>query len=161
MDDALMIRLAEIEERTQRLEDKEQARNLLHTYAAVLDDPEPDAIAALFEADATLRTTTGVHRGRPAIAEFFRAARSADDSEKRHFVTSPDVEWISPGCVKISSYFIYTARSNRDAVLGWGTYEDLVSVSAVGAKFTSKFIDVQFRGEIGTGWQLPAEQVQR
>lgn len=149
MDDgAMRNKLTEIERRTGRLEDIEQARVLLHSYAAVLDDPIPETIADLFDDYATLGTAKAKYVGRAQIVEFFRNARTTDNSVKRHFVMSPDVEWVAPGRVKLSSYFIYTARHSDRVVLGWGTYDDVVIVEPEWTRFAAKFIDIHFSGDL-------------
>ncbi|MCQ0013659.1 nuclear transport factor 2 family protein [Actinomadura madurae] len=113
--------------RLRRLEDMEAARNHLHRYAATLDAPTAESIAALFTEDGVLRTRLGEFTGREAIAGFYRDRLAADPSEKRHFIVSPRTTWTGPGTVEIASYFLFTARAGT-SVLGWGTYLDRLRV---------------------------------
>lgn len=108
-------------ERLRRLEEMEIARNHLHRYAATLDNPTPEAVAALFTDDGILRTGRGTAVGRTSIADFYRRLLERDPSEKRHFITSPHTTWLAPGLVEIASYFLFTGRGTNRSVLGWGT----------------------------------------
>src|SRR5690606_4687610 len=115
-------------ERLRRLEEMEIARNHLHRYAATLDNPTPEAVAALFTDDGILRTGRGTAVGRTSIADFYRRLLERDPSEKRHFITSPHTTWLAPGLVEIASYFLFTGRGTNRSVLGWGTYLDRIRI---------------------------------
>ncbi|MFD0688618.1 nuclear transport factor 2 family protein [Actinomadura fibrosa] len=137
--------------RLRRLEDMEAARNHLHRYAAALDTPAPDSIAALFTEDGVLRTRLGEFTGREAIAGFYRDRLAADPSEKRHFITSPRTTWAAPGVVEIASYFLFTARAGT-SVLGWGTYLDRLRIQAGAPLFTEKTIEIHMGTDLAKGW---------
>src|SRR5690606_13575989 len=68
--------------RVRRLEEMDTARNHLHRYAETLDDPTPEAVAALFTEDGVLRTRRGDAVGRRGIAEFYRRLLQLDPAEK-------------------------------------------------------------------------------
>ncbi|WP_433474224.1 nuclear transport factor 2 family protein [Spirillospora sp. CA-142024] len=143
--------LAAVLRRLRRLEDMEAARNHLHRYAATLDAPTPEAVAALFTEDGVLRTRLGEFAGREAIAGFYRDRLGADPSEKRHFIVSPSTTWAGPGVVEIASYFLFTARGDG-SVIGWGTYADRLRVEGEAALFTDKTIEIHMGTDLAKGW---------
>lgn len=143
---------AEILARLQALEDAEAARNHLHAYAAALDAPTPASVAALFAPDGVLHVGADAHRGRDAVAEFYRARIAADPSEKRHFITSPHTRALGPGLVEVASYFLWTARADARSVLGWGTYLDEVQVVDGVARFAAKTITPHLVTDLAAGW---------
>jgi len=143
--------LAVLLRRVRRLEEMEAARNHLHRYAATLDAPTPESVAALFTEDGVLRTRLGEFAGREAIAGFYRERLGADPSEKRHFIVSPRTTWTGPGTVEIASYFLFTARAGT-SVIGWGTYLDRLRVEDDTALFTGKTIEMHMGTNLVKGW---------
>lgn len=144
--------LAALLRRVQRLEEAETARNHLHRYAKTLDEPDPEAAAALFTEDGTLRTPRGDYVGREAIAAFYRDRLAADPSAKRHFITSPRTTWLGPGLVEIASYFLFTGRGAEESALGWGTYLDRIRVADGAALLECKTIVPHVNTDLRTGW---------
>jgi hypothetical protein len=138
--------------RVQRLEEMETARNHFHRYAATLDSPTPESVAALFTENGALRTRLGDFVGRTAIAEFYRDRLTADPSEKRHFVVNPHTTWLEPGLVEIASYFIFTGRGDQRSVIGWGTYLDRIRVQGDSALFEHKTIVIDVGTDLAHGW---------
>ncbi|GAA4057658.1 nuclear transport factor 2 family protein [Actinomadura miaoliensis] len=149
--------IAALLRRVRRLEETEAARNHLHRYAEALDDPVPEAVAALFTEDGALHTRLGgrpgrTMAGREAIAAFYRERGAADPAEKRHFIVSPRTTWVEPGVVEIASYFLFTARADDASVIGWGTYRDRLRVDGDTALFTDKIIDLHVGTDLAQGW---------
>lgn len=138
-------------DRVRRLEEIEIARNLLHTYAATMDDPTPEKVSALFTTDGVLRTKLGEFTGREAIAAFF-AQRIDTDTETRHFIANPRTRWLEPGRVEVASYFLFTGRMAGSSAVGWGTYLDVIAVDGDTALFADKSIQVEVRTDLAAGW---------
>lgn len=138
--------------RLQRLEDAEAARNHLHAYAETLDDPTPEAVAALFTEDGVLEVPSGSFEGRTAIAEFYRPRLTPDDGEKRHFLVNLRTRHLEPGMVEVASYFVYTSREDARSGLGWGTYTDQVRVVDGIARFHRKRIAPHVHTDLIAGW---------
>lgn len=154
----MVARLNDVEARLRRLEDCAAATGLMHRYAAALDNPVPEFVAGLFTADGVLRTGRGEHKGRGAIADFYRSVPTFDPTEKRHFIALPKVTWIGEGVVEIEAYFTYIGRGDDASTLGWGLYRDTIVVDAGAALFGSKEIDVHFGGDLNQGWPRRAAQ---
>jgi hypothetical protein len=142
----------DLEQRVRALEQIELARGHLHGYAAVLDDPDPEAVALLFRQDAELRTPSTTVQGRDAIREFYARAFASDPSVKRHFLTMPRATWLDQGRVRLECYFQFVGRHPEDSVLGWGTYDLVVDVSSRPALFASLAIAPQMRTTLVGGW---------
>ncbi|GAA3983273.1 nuclear transport factor 2 family protein [Thermobifida alba] len=138
--------------RVRRLEEMETARNHLHRYAETLDDPTPEAVAALFTEDGVLRTRRGDAVGRRGIAEFYRRLLQLDPAEKRHFITSPKTTWLAPGLVEVSSYFLFTGRGADRSAIGWGTYLDRIRVTGDEALIAEKTITMHVGTDLDAGW---------
>ena len=138
--------------RMARLEECARATNLLHTFAASLDDPDLDTVLALFLQDALVFSPRREARGHQEIGAFFAEAWSADPSAKRHFVMSPRVTWLSPGRVRLEAYFTFVGRMPDSSVLGWGTYDDVVDVTGPEPKFAEVRIKSHLRTDLARGW---------
>jgi hypothetical protein len=139
-------------ERLQRLEDAETARNHLHAYAATLDDPSPESVAALFTEDGVLEVPSGSFEGRAAITEFYRSRLTPEEGDKRHFLMNLRTRHLGPGLVEVASYFVYTSREDSRSGLGWGTYTDQVRVSKGTAGFQRKRIEPHVHTDLVAGW---------
>lgn len=146
------MELSEIAARLQRLEDIETARGIFHLYAETLDVPDAKTVAELFTETGVLRTPMGDFTGRDAIRDFYASAFEADHSLKRHFIVNPKVVEVSPGSVRIQSYFLYTGRGDDSSIIGWGTYDDTIDVSGDEPRFSSKKIEVHVGTDLATGW---------
>lgn len=146
--------ISDLAARVATLEAERAASGLMHRYAALLDTPEPEALAALFLPDGYLRTRRGTYRGHDEIAGFFRNARSIDPSEKRHFVCQPRVTTDETGLVHLECYFGYTARAERSSGIGWGTYTADIRAANAGALFESLTIDLHVGTDLEQGWPL-------
>lgn len=139
-------------ERVSRLEDAEAARNLLHRYAAVLDDPTPEAVAALFTPAGVLSVPAGDFTGREEIAGFYRTRVGPGWAEKRHFITNIHTRSLGGGVVEIASYFLFTSREDAASGFGWGTYDDVIEVHGEDARFVHKTITPHVFTDLDRGW---------
>ena len=138
--------------RIERLEEAELARNLLHAYAEELDDPTPEAVAALFTDDGVLSVPSGDFTGHAGITEFFRDRTGPGAPEKRHFITNVRTRSLAPGTVEVASYFVFTSREPDASGLGWGTYLDVIEVADGTARFRSKTITPHVGTDLARGW---------
>lgn len=148
--------LRDLLDRVARLEEAELARNLLHAYAQVLDDPTPEAVAALFTPDGVLSVPLGDFSGRAAVAGFYRDRIGPGTSEKRHFISNVRTRPQGPGLVEVASYFVFTGRETDASQIGWGTYLDVVAVTDGVALFRHKTITPHVSTDLSRGW--PADR---
>jgi uncharacterized protein (TIGR02246 family) len=132
-----------LEERLDRLETIEAAREVLARYADACDAQDIEAVAGLFAADAVLDVPGQAYRGSAEVRAFFRQAWEADSSQKSHFITNVKTRWLGPGRVAVECYFLYTAAADATNVLGWGEYQDVVSTAAGPACFERKAIKIR------------------
>jgi len=146
------VAFAALADRVARLEEAEVARNLLHTYAEILDDPTPEQVAALFTDDGVLSVPAGDFAGRDAITGFYRDRLGPGSSEKRHFIMNVRTRPQGPGLVEVASYFVFTAREPAASGLGWGTYLDLIEVADGVARFRHKTITPHLATDLVGGW---------
>lgn len=146
----------DLSERLTKMEESIRATNLLHTFAAVLDEPTLETVLPLFREDAVLSSPRSEARGHAEIREFFTVAWAADPSEKRHFVTSPRVTWLEPGRVRLETYFTFIGRMPGSSVLGWGTYDDVVDVTGPEPRFASIRMESHLRTDLDNGWAAVA-----
>jgi hypothetical protein len=144
--------LADLIGRLTVLEELERARGLLHAYAAALDKPDAAVVSSFFVPDAVLVTPRGRFAGRDQIADYYRTAWAADPSSKRHFVASPQLSRRQPGLVESEAYFLFVGRGDKDSIIGWGTYQDTISVAGERPLFVSRTIDIHLRTDLDTGW---------
>lgn len=142
----------DLSERLDRLEEREVARNLLHEYATVLDEPDVRTVTALFDPDATLTNPRGTFRGRDAIAADYRVAWDLDPSRKVHVVATPALRHVAPGVVDAQAVFCFFGRGRDESVLGWGRYDDRIVVRDGQALFLAKTIRIGVRTDLATGW---------
>ena len=142
------------EQRIARLEEAELARNLLHDYADILDDPTPEAVAALFTDDGVLSVPAGDFVGTAAITSFFRDRLGPGASDKRHFIMNVRTRPQGPGLVEVASYFLFTARE-PDSGIGWGRYRDVIEVAEGRARIRHKTITPHLATDLKRGWPAP------
>jgi len=147
----------ELAARVQRLEDVEAARGLFYTYAKTLDDPDPDAVAALFTDDAVLQVPGGTFSGRQQIGDFYAQAFAVDPSLKRHFIVNLRVAGVRDRVVEFESYLLYIGRGD-ESIIGWGTYVDKVDVSGSRPAFAEKTIEIHHATTLAQGWAVPSHE---
>ncbi|MEV5647087.1 nuclear transport factor 2 family protein [Nocardia sp. NPDC052254] len=146
-----------LRERVRRLEAAETARDHIHAYARVLDDPHPDTVTALFAADAVLSTPSRQARGTAEIRQFFEWAFAADPSNKRHFVANTRTTWLGEPRVRVQSQFLFTGRGSARSVIGWGRYDAVVDIAGPAPLFAEMNMAVDVSTDLVTGWQQDPE----
>ncbi|MCW2620975.1 MAG: hypothetical protein JWL64_577 [Frankiales bacterium] len=80
-----------IEERLQRLEDRQEIQQLFVDYGRHLDRGDWDAYAALFAEDGEILLGAWRARGRDAIREVMKGALQDSVGSTFHVISSPDV----------------------------------------------------------------------
>ncbi len=144
--------LTELRERVRRLEAAEIARDHVHAYARVLDDPRPETVTALFAPDAVLTTPSRKVHGRAEIRAFFERAFRADRSVKRHFIANARTTWLGDSRVRVRSQVFFTGRGADRSVIGWGGYDDIVDVGGPEPSFVEKNMVIEVSTDLAAGW---------
>ncbi|MCF8588938.1 nuclear transport factor 2 family protein [Gordonia liuliyuniae] len=144
--------VTDLRNRLRRLEAVETARDHLHAYARVLDDPDPDTVTALFAADGVLSTPSREARGVAQIREFFQGAFAADPSIKRHFVANTQVTSVEATRVRTQSQFLFTGRGQDRSVIGWGDYTATIDTAGARPMFSELRIAIDVSTDLATGW---------
>jgi 3-phenylpropionate/cinnamic acid dioxygenase small subunit len=137
--------------RLDRLELAEEARSLAARYARACDARDLAELESLFAPDAVLETPHRSLTGRDEVLGFYRDALSGEVAQ-RHFLTNQEVEHVSPGVVRLRSYFLYTSAGAATSLLGWGTYDDVVERRDGAAVLVRKAIEVLSSNDVRTGW---------
>ena len=137
------------EERLDRLETIEAARELLARYADACDAQDLEGVVSLFAPDCALDVPDQTYRGTDEVRGFYRQAWEADPSQKSHFITNVKTRWLGSGRVAVDCYFLYTAAGDATSVLGWGEYTDVVSTATGLACFERKAITIR------RAWEVP------
>jgi uncharacterized protein (TIGR02246 family) len=86
--------MSEIEDRLQWVEDRWAINDLIVKYSVATDDRDIDTLADLYTEDAVFEGSSGVIRGREAIADFYRE-RTAIQGPSFHIPYSQEVHRIS------------------------------------------------------------------
>ncbi len=150
-----MDSVQEMQRRLDRLERIEAARACVTQYARACDAGDVGAlIDSVFTAEAVLHVPGADYRGRDVIAAFFREAFAVKPHLQRHFLASQTVEVQQDGCVAMSSYFLYLSADGK-AVLGCGSYRDLITVDDGVGRIREKTIVVDFMRELAAGTGAP------
>lgn len=144
--------LAELREYVRRLRAIESARDHVHAYARILDDPDPGTVTALFAPDAVLTTPSRTVRGSAEIRNFFESAFVADPSVKRHFIANVRTAWLGSSRVRVQSQFFFTGSGAGRSALGWGSYDDVVDTGGDRPCFVEKGVLVEVSTDLANGW---------
>jgi hypothetical protein len=140
------------EKRLARLELIEECRQLSFRYARALDVKDLVALDALFTDKCVLEIPGQTYTGRDAIAQFFREALLGDLGTKRHFMMNQTVTATDAVTATMQSYFLYTSAGPAISLIGWGDYDDDVTVEDGIARFTRKRISVERETDVRQGW---------
>ncbi len=135
-----------------RLETIEVARNLIARYAEIVDAKDPDGFASIFAAEMLLTTPTRRHEGISDVTDYFRGTFESDPTPRRHFISNTHVTADDAEHASARSYFIYTATTAGESIIGWGKYTDRFERVDGELRFASKHIEVEFRGPVTSGW---------
>ena len=151
-------RLAALEERLEKVESVQIALGALRKYVDAVDAVDLDALATVFTDDAVLAIPEAklTFTGTDEIVQTFYKNAFQEPVVKRHFILNSQPTWLSPGVVRIASYFLFVSSGADLAMLGWGTYLDELRIVDGDAKFQRKEIILTMNSDIRTGWVLPA-----
>jgi uncharacterized protein (TIGR02246 family) len=122
-------RLAALEARLQRLEDREAIQGLFMRYRECLDEKDFSGYAALFSADGEFVAAGGTAKGRAGIEELVDGMRgnllTATIGDDLHIVVNPEID-VDGDRARARSTWIYLVRgSEREPTLcKVGHYED-------------------------------------
>ena len=155
-------RLAAIEARLEKVESIQIALGALRAYVDAVDATDIDALAQVFTDDAVLDIPAAkiTFRGNDEVVQkFYRNAFLQDPAEKRHFILNSQPEWLSPGVVRIRSYFIFVSSGPDQSQLGWGRYVDEIRIVDGVGRHQRKEITVTRNSEVRPGW--PAKPASR
>jgi hypothetical protein len=150
-------RLGALEARLEKVQSIQAALGVLRGYVDAVDAMNLDALAQVFTNDAVVEipdakaTFTGIH---DVMQNFFKNAWIQDPTVKRHFIMNSMPEWVSPGVVRVPSYFIFMSSGPDQSMLGWGTYLDEIRITDGVGQFQRKQIIVTKNSDIRTGWPL-------
>jgi ketosteroid isomerase-like protein len=100
-----------LEERLDRLEAIEAARETLARYADACDAQDVDGVVNLFAPDGLLDVPGQSYRGTDEIRAFYRQAWDTDPSQKSHFITNVKTRWLGAGRVAVDCYFCIRRRA--------------------------------------------------
>ena len=145
------------EQRLDRLESIESAREALARYADACDAQDLDAVCDLFTGDAVLEVPGHLYTGGDQVRHFYREAWQEDPSQKSHFITNVKTRWLGTGRVEVDSYFLYTAAGDASSVLGWGVYRDTVRTTDGVGRFEQKSIAIRRAVDVRQGWARSPE----
>ena len=138
--------------RLARLELIEECRQLSFRYARALDVKDLVALDALFTDKCVLEIPGQTFTGRDAVAQFFREALLGDPGTKRHFMMNQTVTPTDAVSANMQSYFLYTSAGPAMSLIGWGDYDDDVTVEEGIARFSRKRISVERETDVRQGW---------
>jgi ketosteroid isomerase-like protein len=143
-----------VEERLAALEGAEAARVALASYCSAVDAQDLVGVSALLDRAVVLSIGDMTVNGYDDVVKFFRSAFADDQSRKSHFVTNVAPRWLGGDVVHVDAYFLWTAGTDSQSIIGWGTYSDRVKVVDGAGKFTSIEIAIRHMGDIDDGWMF-------
>jgi uncharacterized protein (TIGR02246 family) len=122
-------RLADLEARVQRIEDREAIQMLFMRYRECLDEKDFSGYAALFARDGEFAAAVGTAKGRAGIQEFVDGMRgsllTAVAGDDLHVVVNPEIA-VDGDRAKARSTWIYLVRGDggEPTLAKVGHYED-------------------------------------
>ena len=142
----------ELAARVDRLERIEAAKAASARYGRACDAKDVALLADhVFTPDVVLRVPGGEYRGLDDATAFYRAAFDAEPGTRRHFFANYVAEVTDAGEVELDSYFLFFS-ADRDSVLGWGSYRDVVVVADGHGRIRAKTIVLDAHTTLGAGW---------
>jgi ketosteroid isomerase-like protein len=149
-------RMTALERRLKHLEDVAAIRHVLVRYCHAFDTYDLETLSGLFAADATLKVVPwGVEvAGRDAITEFYRPFLTPGAEEARHNCANISIE-AAGDSYRSFCYFHETAARDGQSLIGWGTYEDVLTQEAGAWKFQHRLITILALTPIEKGWAGP------
>lgn len=130
-----------VEARLRALEDREAIADLVHEYARLVDECEPEAVAALFTDDARIDygpALGGPQQGRAAVDRFFQGLHAF--ARTSHHVSNHQIRFEGEGraCGTVYVLAWHQFRSGRPSGWVFGRYEDEYVRTAAGWRFAAR-----------------------
>jgi hypothetical protein len=148
------VSLEELARRVARLEAIEIAKVTAARYGRACDTKDVDALRQeIFTPDAVLRLPNREEHGVDAIAKSYAAAFAAEPGIRRHFMINHVAEVDDDGVVHMDSYFFFVSQ-DRDSVIGWGAYRDVIVIDDGVGRIRDKTILVDVYSTLDAGWAL-------
>jgi hypothetical protein len=142
----------DLEARLDRLERIEAAKVATVRYARACDAKDVTLLRdEVFTPDVVLHVPGAEHRGATDVAAFFQAAFDAEPGTRRHFLTNSVAEVTDHGEVELDAYFLFFS-ADRESVLGWGAYRDVIVVHDGRGRIREKTIVLDVHTTIDGGW---------
>jgi len=144
----------DVETRLANLEAKEEIREFIASYTAVVDRIDAlDDLLALFTEDAVMRNPAGVHDGKAAITEYFTKFFSSGATNfSRHHATNQVITILEPGIARHESYFMAFLGREGDSKIAFGRYKDIVVKQDGVWRFREKGNDIVAMTSLKDGW---------
>ncbi len=140
------------EGRLERMELTEIAKAATVRYGRAVDAKDLHRLRSdVFRDDIILRTPASEYRGIDDVVAFFAAAFEAEPGTRRHFVTNQLIDVRGAERIEIDSYFLFVSADAR-SVIGWGGYQDVVSVRGGEGRISEKTITLDVHTDLDTGW---------
>jgi hypothetical protein len=141
--------------RVARLEAIEVAKVTVARYGRACDAKDVGALRdEVFTADIVLHLPTGDERGIDAVAEVYAQAFASEPGIRRHFVVNHIADVVDDGAaVDLDSYFLFVSQ-DRESVIGWGGYRDVVEIADGVGRIREKTILIDVYSTLATGWAL-------
>ena len=150
----MSVDVAQLARRVARLEAIEIAKVTAARYGRACDAKDVDALRnEVFTADAVLRLPTREEHGIDAVAESYAKAFASEPGIRRHFVVNHVAEVDDDGVVHMDSYFFFVSQ-DREAVIGWGGYRDVIVVDDGAGRIRDKTILLDVYTTLDAGWAL-------
>ena len=144
----------ELARRVARLEAIEIAKVTAARYGRACDRKDVTALREeVFTPDAVLRLPTREEHGIDAVAASFAKAFEAEPGIRRHFMINHVAEVDDGGVVHMDSYFLFVSQ-DRQSVIGWGAYRDVIVIEDGAGRIRDKTILVDVYTTLDAGWAL-------
>jgi 3-phenylpropionate/cinnamic acid dioxygenase small subunit len=132
-----------IEARLREVEDRTAIADLVFEYARLVDECQPEAVAALFTDDARIDYGPGLggtQQGRAAVAAFFQGLYTF--ARTSHHVSNHQIRFEGEGRARGVVYVLawHQFRGVREGKTGWvmGRYEDEYVRTPAGWRFAAR-----------------------
>jgi len=148
------VDVAELARRVARLEAIEIAKVTSARYGRACDAKDVGALRTdVFTPDVVLRLPNGTERGIEAVAAAYAKAFAAEPGIRRHYMINHVADVDDDGEVRMDSYFFFVSQ-DRDSVLGWGGYRDVIVIEGGVGRIRDKTILIDVYTTLDAGWAL-------
>src|SRR6201996_2701295 len=134
-----------------KLEDKDDIRELLARYCFLLDGYHLREFAALFAADGEWISRNGTAKGPAAIERLLRGLvpEPAPGARRKHFTTNIIIELSGDRATVVSNFLVVRDSPGGPVIAVAGTYDDTVVKIGGKWKFRSRKLSHDIVGESG------------